>query len=150
MNLDDQQSLPALVGDDPLRFPQVCRVADALKRIRIYRDWTFGRLAPMRHPEPTNLATSCWTMGQLGSRTESAEPGAAKQQLLQTLRGLYAGISDLRVNIEHDKVNVYLREGRVEMPATRLSDGTIRYLCLLAILCHPKPPPLARISHQGP
>ena len=28
------------------------------------------------------------------------------------------------------------------MPATRLSDGTLRYLCLLTILCHPNPPPL--------
>jgi len=28
------------------------------------------------------------------------------------------------------------------VPATRLADGTIRYLCLLAMLCHPAPPPL--------
>ena len=32
------------------------------------------------------------------------------------------------------------------VPATRLSDGTIRYLCLLAILCHPTPPPLICIE----
>ena len=25
---------------------------------------------------------------------------------------------------------------------SNLLDGTLRYLCLLAILCHPKPPPL--------
>ncbi|WP_419621951.1 AAA family ATPase, partial [Thiolapillus sp.] len=30
--------------------------------------------------------------------------------------------------------------------ACRLSDGTLRYLCLLAILCHPKPPPLVCIE----
>jgi len=28
------------------------------------------------------------------------------------------------------------------IPASRLSDGTLRYLCLLSILCHPSPPPL--------
>lgn len=27
-----------------------------------------------------------------------------------------------------------------------MSDGTLRYLCLLAILCHPKPPPLICIE----
>ena len=32
------------------------------------------------------------------------------------------------------------------VPATRLSDGTLRYLCLLAILCHPNPPPLVCIE----
>ena len=26
------------------------------------------------------------------------------------------------------------------MPATRLSDGSLRYLCLLAVLCNPTPP----------
>jgi predicted ATPase len=30
--------------------------------------------------------------------------------------------------------------------ATRLSDGTLRYLCLLAILCHPELPPLVCIE----
>ncbi len=32
------------------------------------------------------------------------------------------------------------------IPATRLSDGTLRYLCLLAVLCHPSPPPLVCIE----
>jgi len=32
------------------------------------------------------------------------------------------------------------------IPASRLSDGTLRYLCLLAILCHPNPPPLVCIE----
>src|SRR5205814_1063376 len=33
-----------------------------------------------------------------------------------------------------------LTEGDFTIPATRLSDGTLRYLCLLAILCDPNPP----------
>ena len=33
-----------------------------------------------------------------------------------------------------------------EIPATRLSDGTLRYLCLLSILLHPEPPPLIVIE----
>ena len=32
------------------------------------------------------------------------------------------------------------------VPATRLSDGTLRYLSLLTILCHPNPPPLVCIE----
>ena len=32
------------------------------------------------------------------------------------------------------------------IPATRWSDGMIRYLCLLAILLHPNPPPLICID----
>ena len=65
-----------------------------------------------------------------------------KQRLLQGLRALYDGIDDYDVQIEGGTVQVFFHEGRFTVPATRLSDGTLRYLCLLAILCHPSPPPL--------
>ena len=32
------------------------------------------------------------------------------------------------------------------VPATRLSDGSLRYLCLLVVLCHPEPPPVICIE----
>lgn len=32
------------------------------------------------------------------------------------------------------------------IPGTRLSDGTLRFLCLLIILCHPAPPPIVGIE----
>jgi len=50
------------------------------------------------------------------------------------------------VQIEGGTVQVFFHEGPFTVPATRLSDGTLRYLCLLAILCHPNPPPLVCIE----
>ena len=41
---------------------------------------------------------------------------------------------------------MFFSEGDFSVPATRLSDGTLRYLCLLAILCDPDPPPLICIE----
>ena len=142
--LDAQESLLAHL-DNSLVYPHVCRVAGAFKGIRIYREWTFGPRAPMRQPQRPHLPSGALlddaanlglVLNVLNQDTQ------AKQRLLATLRELYDGISDLRVNIERDTVNVYLREGGMTISATRLSDGTIRYLCLLAILCHPEPPPL--------
>ena len=43
-------------------------------------------------------------------------------------------------------MQVFFHESGFTIPATRLSDGTLRYLCLLAILCHPSPPPLICIE----
>jgi predicted ATPase len=44
-------------------------------------------------------------------------------------------------------VQLFLEEkGGRQIPATRLSDGTLRYLCLLAILLHPEPPPIVAIE----
>ncbi len=58
------------------------------------------------------------------------------------MRKLYHGIVDVNVHIEAGSVQVFLQEGDITIPATRLSDGTLRYLALLAILCDPTPPPL--------
>ncbi|HLM66377.1 MAG TPA: AAA family ATPase, partial [Longimicrobium sp.] len=44
----------------------------------------------------------------------------------------------LQLNIEE--------EGKRLIPATRLSDGTLRYLALLAVLLHPDPPPVIGIE----
>ena len=71
---------------------------------------------------------------------------ATKARLLDALRQLYDGIDDYDVQIEGGTVQVFFHERGITVPATRLSDGTLRYLCLLAILCHPKPPPLVCIE----
>ena len=66
----------------------------------------------------------------------------AKRTLLAALRKLYHGIDDYYVQVEAGSVQVFLKEGNLLIPATRLSDGTLRYLCLLAILCNPNLPAL--------
>ena len=69
-----------------------------------------------------------------------------KRRLLDALRVLYDGIDDFDVQIQGGTVQVFFHEGNYTIPATRLSDGTLRYLCLLAILCHPNPGPLVCIE----
>ena len=41
---------------------------------------------------------------------------------------------------------ILVEKGNRDIPATLLSDGTLRYLCLLAVLLHPEPPPLICIE----
>ncbi|MCH7745224.1 MAG: AAA family ATPase, partial [Chloroflexi bacterium] len=52
------------------------------------------------------------------------------------------------VGIEANTARLLIREKGLTkpIPATRLSDGTLRFLSLLTILCHPKPPPLICIE----
>ena len=69
-----------------------------------------------------------------------------KRQVLESLKTLNEGITDFHVNIEGGSAQLFLEEGNITVPATRLSDGTLRYLSLVAILCHPKPPPLVCIE----
>ena len=70
----------------------------------------------------------------------------AKNAIIEHLRDLYAGLDDFDVRIKGGTVEVFLTEGNYVIPASRLSDGTLRYLCLLAILCDPDPPALICIE----
>ncbi len=70
----------------------------------------------------------------------------AKAAILNGLKDLYEGVSDFDLDVKGGTVQVFFSEGDFSVPATRLSDGTLRYLCLLAILCDPEPPPLICIE----
>ena len=134
---------------DPDQYPEITYLANTLNRIRIYREWSFGRYTPPREPQKADkrndfLDEGCANLGLvLNAMRRDVD---AKQAILENLKLLYTGVQDFDVIIEGGTVQVFLQEGRFNIPATRLSDGTLRYLCLLAILCHPKPPPLVCIE----
>jgi predicted ATPase len=71
-----------------------------------------------------------------------------KGNILNNLKKFYPRIKDYEITNTGDYLQFYLKEEGLEKPisAKRLSDGTLRYLCLLAILCHPEPPPLICIE----
>ena len=134
---------------DPDHYPVLTYLGDVLSRIRFYREWEFGRDTVLRTPQKTDgpndfLREDGRNLGLvLNSLRRSPK---VKARLIEALRRLYDGITDFEVIIEGNTVQVFFHEGDIEVPATRLSDGTLRYLCLLSILCHPKPPPLVCIE----
>ncbi|MEZ4651786.1 MAG: AAA family ATPase [Candidatus Eisenbacteria bacterium] len=69
-----------------------------------------------------------------------------KRKLIELVRELAPSVDDFEVVPEGGTLNLYLTEGSVSYPARRLSDGTLRYLCLLAILVDPAPSPLTVIE----
>ena len=147
-SMNHQESILAQIKD-PDHYPELTYMAQEFARTRVYREWSFGRHTPARLPQkpdvPNNyLMEDSKNLGLVLNRlTRNLDD---KQRLLDVLRNLYEGVSDFHVNIEYGTIQVFLQEGKVTVPATRLSDGTIRYLCLLTILCHPNPPPLVCIE----
>jgi len=134
---------------DPTYFPEITRLAAAYDKIALYREWTFGRSAVCRQPQRADersdrLAEDFSNLGMFLNRLRR-DP-RAKAAVLAGLRDLYEGLTDFDVIVEGGTVQVFFTEGEFAIPATRLSDGTIRYLCLLAILCDPEPPPLICIE----
>lgn len=134
---------------DPDQYPELTYLGDMFGKIRLYREWNFGRYTAPRLPQKADLPNDVLeadasNLGLVLNRLRR-EPGV-KKKLLDALCALYDGIDDFDVQIEGGTVQVFLQEGRYIVPATRLSDGTLRYLCLLAVLCHPRPGPLVCIE----
>ena len=130
-------------------YPQLTYTAEQFERIRLFREWSFGRRTPSRVPQKADLpndflAEDGTNLGLVLNRLRR-DP-KSKSRLLKAVRELYEGVDEFEVIIEGGSVQVFLQEGNVTIPATRLSDGTRRYLGLLAILCHPTPPPLVCIE----
>lgn len=134
---------------DPDQYPELTYLATQYADIRLYREWSFGRRSVFRSPQAADLPGD-------GLEEDFSNLGlflnhlrgrpSAKRFMIEQLGNLYEGLDDFDVRIKGGTVEVFLTEGDFIMPASRLSDGTLRYLCLLAILCDPDPPPLICIE----
>lgn len=135
---------------DPEIYPELAWLVQNYEKIRIYREWSFGRNAVFREPQKADMRNDTLeedfsNLGLFLNRLKTRFP-VAKKAILAGLHDLYDGINDFDVSIEGGTVQVFFTEGDFVIPATRLSDGTLRFLCLLAILCDPEPPPLICIE----
>ena len=132
----------------PVDYPGLWCLKERYERIRLYRNWSFGPTAGLRQPQSAHdRADFPSDDGKNLPLVLSHVQGKNKAQLIRALQKLFDGIVDISCPVAGGQVSLFLIErGGREIPATRLSDGTLRYLYLLAILLHPKPPPLVAIE----
>lgn len=148
VEVDSEHSILAQ-RKDPYQFPELAYLSGQYHSLRLYREWSFGRNSPPRLPQKADLRNDfldedCANLGLMLNWIRRVPD--AKEAVLENLKSLYPDVQDFDVSLEGGTVQVFLQEGKLNIPATRLSDGTLRYLCLLAILCHPAPIPLLCIE----
>lgn len=128
---------------DPDRAPELLEVRRLIRGWRFYDGFRADAAAPARQ-------------SHVGTRTPVlADDGADLAAALQTIRengrsGLDAAIADafqgatLDVPVTDGRFDVHLHQPGMLRPlaAAELSDGTLRYLCLVAALLTVDPPPL--------
>lgn len=134
---------------DPEQYPEITHLGQQYSGIRAYREWAFGRNTIFRVPQRADmrndrLEENFSNLGLFLNRMNRFP--SAIDEITHYLNDLYEGADKVETIIEGGSVQVFFREGGFSIPATRLSDGTLRYLCLLAILCDPSPPPLICIE----
>lgn len=133
----------------PGKFKVFHHLEKQYSSIQLYRDWQFGPQAALRKPARSDevqdrLARSGHNLAVI----VAAMDARTKKRVLSELQTLYPGIQGLSSKpVTGGMLELYLEEeGGIEIPASRLSDGTLRYLSLLVILLDGNPPPLIAIE----
>ena len=149
-DIDPQLSILAQ-RKDPEHYPEITYIGELFSRFRLYRDWEFGSLADVREPCDAGLPNDFLeedgsNLGVILDRLLALPP--VKGQILDGLRTFNENAKDLRSSIQGGKIQTQLEEKHLNatVPLIRMSDGTIRWLALLAILFNPNPPPLVCIE----
>lgn len=123
--------------------------AISIENIRIYKNRVFGREMKPRWPQPADLPSDFLSedyanLGLILSRIRQTP--SARRRLVEWMQVFDPAVTDYNVLIVGGVCQIFLEEGDRVVPAGRLSDGALQYLCLLAVLCDPEPPPLVCIE----
>lgn len=134
---------------DPDELPEITWIADTFRQFRMYRQWTFGPLAAVRRPQDPSLPEDVLlengaNLGLILQRIKRNKETRERFRLYSS--AVLEGFENVDVGIEGGFVKIFVEESGNLIPASRLSDGTLRYLCLLAVLCNPDPGPLVCID----
>lgn len=135
---------------DPRQYLEISYLGGRFADISLYRNWQIGRDSVARKAQQTDLpehplledgSNLCLVLNnlqyQLGSR-----------QIIESLKKFYSAAEEISIKIYGGTVQIFIRETGLSqpIPASRLSDGTLRYLFLMALLLDPTPPPVICIE----
>ena len=131
---------------EPDLYPELTWIGQQFAHIQMFREWGFGRYVPLRQPQPADLPVDALlpdarNLGLILNQLEHTDAGPEFNRLLSRFLPRYQRFSTL---IQGSTVQFYLHEQglKAPVPATRLSDGTIRFMAMLAVLLSPVLPPL--------
>jgi predicted ATPase len=136
---------------DPDQYPEITYLGHQFANMRFYREWNLGRYTAPRMPQRADLPDDflledASNLGLILNDLQNRS--ATRQVLLGKFRQCYESVEEITTKVQGGTVQIFVHEKGLNqpIPATRLSDGTLRYLCLLTLLCHPTPPPLLCIE----
>lgn len=147
--LHPDQSVLAQIRDPDL-YPELTWLSRQFGQIQMLRDWTFGRYTAPRRSQPADLPEDrllpdCCNLALILNKIEHDQ---ASPEFNDLLKHFFPRFERMSTKVSGGSIQFYLHEAgfRSPVPATRLSDGTIRFVALLATLLAPTPPPLVCID----
>ena len=134
---------------DPDQYPEVTWVGKTLSNIQTFNEWTFGRHTPPRDPQQADLPEDRLLPDSSNlSLVLNQIEHSGETRVSDLLRQFFPRFERLSIRVSGGTAQLYFFESgfKAPIPATRLSDGTLRFIALLAALLSPSPPPLLCIE----
>ena len=125
---------------EPQFYPELGYLGLIFEQIRFYREFQLGRDSPMRIPQQTDLPRDY--LLEDGSNLAVIlkillNQRDTKDWVLENLEDFYPAFEDIRHESVGQREQLFFQEDGLlaNISTARLSDGTLRFLCLLAVLC---------------
>jgi predicted ATPase len=145
VNLQPNQSILSQKMDSDL-YPKLSYLSSEFSKIGLYRNWQIGRYSEPRNAQKADLQQHPMLedMSNLGLFLNDLKYRIGHRAIIDKLKRFYDSAEEIDVRVYGGTVQIFIREEGMSqpIPATRLSDGTLRYLFLMALLLDPTPPPL--------
>ncbi len=135
---------------DYKNHPETTETGDRFRNIQIDREWLLGRSSPVRAPHSANLPTDVLLPqgANLGLLLNNLALHPEWERFNEWMKRFLPSYIRLNTIVFGGGVQIFLHEEGQSAPtsALRLSDGTLRFMSLLAILLNPGSAPLICIE----
>ena len=132
---------------EPQFYPELGYLGLIFEQIRFYRDLSLGQDSPLRIPQQTDLPRKY--LLEDGSNLSVILKGllnerSSKDWIFEHLQDFYPSFQDIRYESVGNREQLFFQEDGLtaNVSTARLSDGTLRFLCLLAVLCSARRNPI--------
>ena len=148
-DVKNDQSILAQIRD-PAKYREMTALSVSFASIQTFRDWSFGRDAAFRQPQRADLPDHVLLQDakNLAVIVNQVENWGKWQEFNDLLKRFFPRFERLSTAVIGGTVQLYFHETGFDtpIPATRISDGTLRFIAMLAVLLSPEPPPLLCIE----
>ena len=130
---------------DPDTYPEITWLGERFQAIRTFHDWTFGPSAPLRQPQRADLPG-----GELlrDSRNLALVLNHIEHEggsrFSEVVRRFLPSVERVSTYVAGGVIDLFLHEAGLTspIPSVRVSDGTLRFMAILATLLDSSPPSL--------
>ena len=147
--LNDDQSILYQRRDLSL-YPTLAIIGRLYSSMHTFREWSFGRRSAVRRPQPADLPGDRLLpdASNLAVIVNNLDSWGRRREFNDLLKRFFPRVERLSTPVIGGTVQLLLHETGFDtpIPATRISDGTLRFIAMLAVLLSPEPPPLVCIE----